>query len=100
MSRRQATLAAAAAGAGLLALVGVALGGVVLVVVATTVAGADPATLGELVGRVGEAAEAARQAEALANSPWTGRLAGLGFGLAFGLLAGAVGAYLYYGRKL
>lgn len=100
MSRRRALLAVSAAGVGLLGLAAIALGGVAIVAVAMTVAGAEPVSFGELLGRIGEAATAARQAEALANSPWTGRLAGTGLGLAVGLLAGGVGAFVYYRRKL
>lgn len=52
------------------------------------------ATLSELEERIDEQAGATDAALTLATDPWTPRIAGLGAGVALGLLAGGVAAYV------
>jgi hypothetical protein len=59
--------------------------------------GSDAATVGSLAGRIRAQTEATRAAVALATDIWVPRIAGLGLGLAGGLLAGGVGAYVKWG---
>jgi len=63
-------------------------------VAAPAVGANGDATLSELEEQIGEQASASDAALALASDPWTPRIAGLGAGVALGLLVGGVAAYV------
>lgn len=56
-----------------------------------------PAAMAELANEIRDQAGATADAMALANSPWVPRTAGLGAGLAVGLLGGGLAAYVTRG---
>lgn len=64
----------------------------------SVVTGADGGTAtSALSAQIHQQADATYAAVALANDSWTPRVAGLGIGLAVGLVAGGAGAYLKRG---
>lgn len=58
---------------------------------------ADDAALSDLEDEISDQAGATDDALALANDPWIPRVAGLGAGLAVGLIAGGGAAYVARG---
>ncbi|WP_135827750.1 sugar porter family MFS transporter [Halorussus halobius] len=67
---------------------------VVGALVAGPAVGADGPAVSELQDRIDQQTDATDSALTLATDPWTPRIAGLGAGLAVGLLAGGVAAYV------
>lgn len=57
----------------------------------------DPESMGTLADQIRVQADATRTAVALANDVWVLRSAGLGLGLAGGVLVGSIGAYWKWG---
>jgi hypothetical protein len=72
---------------------------VALAVVGRTAAGGatDASTMTALTDQIDAQIAATQNAIALANDVWVPRIAGLGLGLAVGLLVGGVGAYKKWG---
>jgi len=79
----------------------VALVGVLVLVGLPAVAGGaeDSTTVTELIDQIEDQEGAAAEAVTLANSLWVPRTAGLGVGLAVGLLAGGLVAYVTRGES-